>query len=120
MEMQQMLERLLAGQEQIMADRIADREQRKAEREADREQSKVDVEQIFAKMEERMTATQTKTEGKLKELTETIKETHTEPKEEMMQSAEEHQDVPRDDAVVKPVRERKNGIGAGSKLQGDV
>jgi hypothetical protein len=100
-----------AMQEKAEAERKSDREERKAEREADREQSKADREQwkakmdeMFAKMDrkaspEMMTATQAKTEGKLKELTE--------PTEEMMQSAEEHQQVPRDDAVVIPVRGRK-------------
>jgi hypothetical protein len=55
-------------------------------------------------MEERMTATQAKTDGKLKELTETIAKTQAEPREEMMQSAEEQQEVPREDAVVTLVR----------------
>jgi hypothetical protein len=86
-------------------DMRADREQRKAEREADREQRKAKIYEMFAKMDrkaspERMTATQAKTDGKLKELTETIEETQTEPRVEMMQSAEEHQEVPRDDAVM--------------------
>jgi hypothetical protein len=38
----------------------------------------------------------------------------------MMQSAEEHQEVPREDAVVIPVRGRKWRIGARKKLQGDM
>jgi hypothetical protein len=42
MEMQQMFERLLAGQEEIIADRTADQEQRKAKREADKEEMKAD------------------------------------------------------------------------------
>jgi hypothetical protein len=63
-------------------------------------------------MEEGRTATQAKTDVKLKELTE--------PREEMMQSAVEHKKVPREDAAVIPVRGRKGGIGARSKLQGDV
>jgi translation elongation factor EF-4 len=58
---------------------------------ANREQSKDDVEQILAKMKERMTATQAKTDGKVKDLTETIEKTLTEPNQEMFQSAEEHQ-----------------------------
>jgi hypothetical protein len=37
---------------------------------ADREQRKAEMEQILSKMEERMTATQAKTDVKLKELTE--------------------------------------------------
>jgi hypothetical protein len=75
------------------------REKMKAEREADREQSKADVEQMQAEMEERRTVTQAKTDKKLKELTE--------PSQEMMQSAEEHQEVPREEAAVIPVRGRK-------------
>jgi hypothetical protein len=71
----------------------------KEEMRADREQWKAEMEQILSKMEERMTATQAKTDGKLKELTE--------PREEMMQSAEERHVVPREDAVVIPVRGRK-------------
>jgi hypothetical protein len=54
------------------------------------------IEEILAKMEERMTAPQAKTDVKLKELTE--------PREEMMQSAEEHQQIPNEDAMVIPVR----------------
>jgi hypothetical protein len=54
-----------------------------------------------------MTATQAKPDGKLKELTETFEKTLTEQSQEMMQSAEEHQEVPREDAAVKPVRGRK-------------
>jgi hypothetical protein len=50
-------------------------------------------------MDERMTATQVKTDVKLKKLTE--------PREEMMQSAEEQQQVSREDAVAIPVRGRK-------------
>jgi chromosome segregation ATPase len=76
-----------------------DRQEMIQEMRADREQRKADMEEILAKMEERMTATQAKTDVKLKELTE--------PREEMMQSAEEHQEVPREDAVVIPVRGRK-------------
>jgi hypothetical protein len=75
------------------------REKMKAEREAWREEMRADREQWKAKMDERMTATQVKSDGKLKELTE--------PREEMMQPAEEHQQVPREDAVVIPVRGRK-------------
>jgi hypothetical protein len=44
-----------------------------------REQSKDDVEQILAKMKERMTATQAKTDRKVKDLTETSEKTLTEP-----------------------------------------
>jgi hypothetical protein len=50
-------------------------------------------------MEEMLTATQAKTDVKLKELTE--------PREELMQSVEEHQQVPREDAVVILVKRRK-------------
>jgi hypothetical protein len=78
---------------------LADEEQRKAEREAWREEMRADREQWKAKMDERMTATQAKTDVKLKELTE--------PREEMMQSAEERHEIPREDAVVIPVRGRK-------------
>jgi hypothetical protein len=74
---------------------------------ADREQKKADMEEILSKMEERMAATQAKTDGKLKVLTETIEKTQAEPREEMMQSAEEHQEVPREDTMVIPVRGRK-------------
>jgi 1,6-anhydro-N-acetylmuramate kinase len=63
---------------------------------ATREDMKADREQRKAEMEERMTATQAKTDGKLKE-----------PREKMMQSTEEHQEVPRDDAVAIPVRGQK-------------
>jgi hypothetical protein len=66
---------------------------------ADREQKKAEMGQILPKMEERKTATQAKTDGKLKKLTE--------PREEMIQSAEEHREVPRGDAVEIPVRRRK-------------
>jgi hypothetical protein len=44
----------------------------KEEMRDDREQRKDEMEEILAKMEERMTATQANTGGKLKELTETI------------------------------------------------
>jgi hypothetical protein len=84
MESQQMMEVLLAMREDMKADR---------------EQMKADMEEILSKMEERMTATQAKTGGKLKELTE--------PSPEMMQSVGEHQEVPREDGVVKPVERRK-------------
>jgi hypothetical protein len=86
-----------------MNEKLATREDMRA----DREQRKAEMEDILAKMEERMTATQAKTEGKLKELTETFEETQMEPREEMMQSAEEHHEVPNADAVVIPVRGRK-------------
>jgi hypothetical protein len=94
MAMAEMMKILLAMKEQMKAEREADREERKAEREADREQSKADVEQILAKMEERMTATQAKTDMKA-------------GREEMMQSVGEHQEVPREEAAVIPVRGRK-------------
>jgi hypothetical protein len=68
----------------------------KEEMRADREQRRAEMEEILAKMEERMTA---KTDVKLRELTE--------PREELMQSAEEHQVVPNEDAVVIPVRRWK-------------
>jgi hypothetical protein len=69
-----------------------------------REERKVKIDEMFARMDrkaspERMTATQAKTDVKLKELTE--------PRGEMMQSAEEYQQVPNEDAVVIPVRIRK-------------
>jgi 2C-methyl-D-erythritol 2,4-cyclodiphosphate synthase len=48
-------------------DTLATKEER-----ADREQRKAEMEEIQAKMSERMTATQTNTGGKIKELTETI------------------------------------------------
>jgi hypothetical protein len=65
------------------------------------------MEEVLSKTEERMSATQAKTDGKLKELTETIEKTQTEPSPEMMQSVGEHQVVPREDAVVIPARGRK-------------
>jgi hypothetical protein len=69
---------------------------------------RADREQWKAKMDERMTMTQARTDGKLKEPTETMEKTQTEPKgEEMMQSAEEHHEVPDEDAVEAPVRIRK-------------
>jgi hypothetical protein len=71
------------------------------------ENLKKTMEEIMSKMDERMTATQTKMDGKLKELTETMEKTQMEPREEMMQSAEEHHEVPNEDAVVIPVRIRK-------------
>jgi hypothetical protein len=79
----------------------AEREARIQEREADREQWKAKIDEMFARMDrkanpEMITATQTKTDVKLKELTE--------PREEMMQSAEERHEVPNEDAVVIPVR----------------
>jgi hypothetical protein len=88
-----------AWREKMKSEREAQREERKAEREADREQSKADVEQILAKMEERTTATQAKTNAKLKELME--------PSPEMMQSIGVHREVPREEAAVIPVRGRK-------------
>jgi hypothetical protein len=71
---------------------------------ADREKRKAKIDEMFAKMDrkaspERMTATQAKTDVKLKQLTE--------PREEMLQSAEEHQEFPREDAVAIPVRGQK-------------
>jgi ElaB/YqjD/DUF883 family membrane-anchored ribosome-binding protein len=102
MESQQIMELLLAMNEKMATKE--DREEMIQEMRADQEQSRADMEEILAKMEERMTATQAKTDGKLKELTETIEKTLMEPSQEMMQSAEENQEVPRDDAVVKPVR----------------
>jgi hypothetical protein len=111
MEMQQMLERILAGQEEMKAkmkaEREAWREEMKAEMEAWREEMRADREQWKAKMDKRMTKNQARTDGKLKELTETMEKTQTEPREEMMQSAEEHHEVPNKDAVVIPVRIRK-------------
>jgi hypothetical protein len=65
---------------------------------------KADMEEILSKMEERMTATQAKTDGKLKELPETIEKMQTDPSPEMMQSVGEHQEVPWEDATVIPVR----------------
>jgi hypothetical protein len=61
-------------------------------------------------MEETMTMNQAKTDVKLKELTE--------PREEMMQSAEEHQEVPRENAVVIPVRGRKRRRRGRKKAAG--
>jgi hypothetical protein len=77
MEMRQMLERLLAGQEEMRAN----------------------LKEMMARMDERMTAIQGKTDVKLEELTG--------PRDEMMQSAEEHHEIPNECAVVKPVRIRK-------------
>jgi hypothetical protein len=100
--------KFLAKMETYHAKLDADREESKAWREdmkatlatkEDREEMRDDREKSKAKMDERMTATQAKTDVKLKELTE--------PREEMMQSAEEHQMVPREDAVMIPVRGRK-------------
>jgi hypothetical protein len=71
------------------------------------ENLKKTMEELLSKMEERMTANQAKTDGKLRELTETIEKTLTEPSQEMMQSTEEHQEVPREDAAIIPVRRRK-------------
>jgi hypothetical protein len=85
----------------------AERKREREEMRADREQRKADMEEILSKMEERMIATQAKADGKLEELTETIEKTQAEPREEMMQPVGEHQEVPREDAVVKPVRRRK-------------
>jgi ElaB/YqjD/DUF883 family membrane-anchored ribosome-binding protein len=123
MESQQIMELLLAMNEKMATkeDRIFDREemihemwadleQRKAEREADREQSRADMEEIVDKMEERMTSTQAKADGKLKELTE--------PREEMMQTAGEHQLVPRVDAVIIPVRKRKRRLRGRKQAAG--
>jgi hypothetical protein len=79
MEMAEMLKLLLARldknaktSQQIM---LAMREEKIQEMRADREQRKADMEEILSKMEERMTVTQAKTDGKLKELTETIEKT---------------------------------------------
>jgi 1,6-anhydro-N-acetylmuramate kinase len=129
MDTQQMMELLLARRDEnakTMNEKmdantkatLADREQRKAEREANREQRRADMEEILAKMEERTTATQAKTEGKLKELTETIEKTLTEPKDEMLQPAGEHQEVPREDALVIPVRGRKRRHRGRKKAAG--
>jgi hypothetical protein len=74
------------------------------ETEADRERWWAEIEEILARTDrkaspERITATDTKTDVKLEELTE--------PGEEMMQSAEEHHEVPDEDAVAMLVRIRK-------------
>jgi hypothetical protein len=95
MESQQMIELLLA--------RLDENEKMRAAR----KERKADMEEILSKMEERMTATQAKTDGKLKELTETTEKTQTEPSPGMMQSVGEHQEAPRKEAVVIPVRGRK-------------
>jgi hypothetical protein len=83
---------------------LATKEDMKIMQEKIQEDLKKTMEEILAKMEKRMTATQTKTDGKL---TETIEKTLTEPSQEMMQSAEEHQEVPREEAAVIPGRGRK-------------
>jgi hypothetical protein len=72
---------------------LATKEDRKIDKEEMIQEMRADQEQRKTEMEERMTVTQAKTEGELKE-----------PREEMMQSAEEHHEVPREDAVVIPVR----------------
>jgi hypothetical protein len=59
-------QQLLAMMTRMEEDSKALRVKMKAEREAQREERKADVEQILAKMEERMTATQAKTDVKLK------------------------------------------------------
>jgi ElaB/YqjD/DUF883 family membrane-anchored ribosome-binding protein len=125
-------EKMKAMQERAEAERISDREEIIARMDANtkaklatqvkmnetkeamktmqeniQENIKKTMEEILSEMEERMTATQGKTDGKLKELTETIEKTLAEPREEMMQSAEEHREVPREDATVIPVRGRK-------------
>jgi hypothetical protein len=145
MEMQQMLERILAGQEENKAwqarsdanaktkckeqmlamqeQNRADREESKAwqkantevtltnkeemmaklatkeDMEADRRRRKAEMDAVLSKMDERIAAIQGKTDMKLEELTE--------PREEMMQSAEEHHEVPDEGAVEAPVRIRK-------------
>jgi hypothetical protein len=38
----------------------------------------------------------------------------------MMQSAEEHQEVPRENAVVIRSKDGRSGVGSGSQLQGDA
>jgi hypothetical protein len=93
MESQQMMEPLLAMNEKMATkeDRKIDREEMiqeiRAAQENIQENLKKTMEEILSKMEERMTATQAKTDGKLKELTDTTEKTQAEPTEEMMQSA---------------------------------
>jgi hypothetical protein len=112
MDTQQMLELLLARlienaktqHEDILARLDETARTHREKMKADMEEIRSKMDEVFAKMDRKaspeiMTATQTKTDVKLKELTE--------PREEMMQSAEEHQVVPREDAMAIPVRGRK-------------
>jgi hypothetical protein len=90
MESQQMMELLLAIK--------ASREESKtyqAKLEAWRDEMRADREEMLSKMDEWIAAIQGKTDVKLEELTES--------REEMMQSAEEHHEVPDEDAVEAPV-----------------
>jgi hypothetical protein len=67
--------------------------------EADRKQRKAEIEDMLSKMDERIAAIRAKADVKLQELTQ--------PREEMMQSAEEHHEVPDEDALESPVRIQK-------------
>jgi hypothetical protein len=114
MESQQMMKILLAMQEDSKAwqeDMKTMQERAEAERKSDREEMKQEIraaqkkiqENLKRTMEEMMNMNQAKTDGKLKELTETIEKTQTEPSPEMMQPVGEHQEVPREEAAVIPV-----------------
>jgi hypothetical protein len=89
---------MLAMQEKMKATMDANTEATLAKL-ATKEDMKAEMEDLLSKMDERIAAIQGKTDVKLEELTE--------PKEEMMQSAEEHHVVPDEDAVEAPVRIRK-------------
>jgi hypothetical protein len=101
MDSQQMMELLLDMKATLATkeDRKIDKEEMIQEMRADRGKRKAEMEGILSKMEKMLTTTQAKTHVKLKELTQ--------PREEVMQSAEEHQQVPNEDAMVIPVRIRK-------------
>jgi hypothetical protein len=103
--------------EEMIARMDANTKAMKTMQENIQENLKKTMEEILSKMEERMTVTQAKMDTKLKELTETFEKTQTEPSPEM-QSAEEHQDVPREDAAVKPVRGQKRQHGGWKQAAG--
>jgi hypothetical protein len=94
MEIQQMFEQLLAGQARLLKIMDAYHEERMAMSDAH---------------QKRMIACLGQTDANTEK---------TDPG--MMQSAEEHQDVPSEDVAVMPVKGLKSGVGAESRLQGDA
>jgi hypothetical protein len=98
---QQMLQQLLANHEKAEANKKAELEQMLASQEKAEANRKADLENLRRRMEEMLTANQ----NGLKEMIACKEATETEPDPGMMQSVEEHQEIPKGEAAVMPVRE---------------
>jgi hypothetical protein len=107
-------------EEKRMAEQIADREKLQDKMKAYREDFKSDQAKMIAAFKERMDALIANITIDRKETTASQEDTETKPDPEKMQSVEEHQQIPKEDAAVMPVgglrkRRRDRNLAAGRR-----